>query len=168
MHRLIWNSKRTHVRLLFQINRWMVNTIWFRFDLIRFRKNISLCIIYVHFCLLIYGTEIDFSRQFYTKILSVATMYNFRYYITCDIISILWVKIYSQTFRAQSPLNPFWIWCNMLLTGLHHSPVVSIPLLLFSNSSILPFHFPLFFSPLRARELGPIIIDMSTKWLGIQ
>ena len=38
MHRLIWNQ--TDVRLLFQINRCMVNKIWFRFDLIRFR-NIS-------------------------------------------------------------------------------------------------------------------------------
>ena len=34
----------------------------------------------------------------------------------------------------------------MLLTGLHHSPVVSIPLLL----------------PLRARELGEIIIIIAT------
>ena len=33
---------------------------------------------------------------------------------------------HSQTSRAQSPLNQFYTWCNMLLTGLHHSPVVSI------------------------------------------
>ena len=32
-------------------------------------------------------------------------------------------------------------WC-MLLTGLHHSPVVSIPLLLSTNSSIFPLHLP--------------------------
>ena len=32
------------VRLLFQINRCMVNTIWFRFDIIRFRKYFSLCV----------------------------------------------------------------------------------------------------------------------------
>ena len=32
MHRLIWNSKRTFVWI--QINRKMVNTIWFRIDLI--------------------------------------------------------------------------------------------------------------------------------------
>ena len=29
--------------------------------------------------------------------------------------------------RAQSPLNPFYTWCKMFLTGLHNSPVVSIP-----------------------------------------
>ena len=29
-----------------------------------------------------------------------------------------------QTSRAQSPLNPFYTWCNMFLTRLHHSPVV--------------------------------------------
>ena len=34
--RLIWNSKRT-------INRCMVNTIWFRFHLIRLRKDFSVC-----------------------------------------------------------------------------------------------------------------------------
>jgi len=31
------------VRLLFQINRKMVNTIGFRFDSIRFRKDFSVC-----------------------------------------------------------------------------------------------------------------------------
>ena len=31
------------VRLLFQINRCKVNTIWFRFNLIRFRKYFSVC-----------------------------------------------------------------------------------------------------------------------------
>jgi len=60
---------------------------------------------------------------------------------------------YSQASRAQSALNPFYTWCNMLLTGLHHSPVVSNPILLLSNPSILPLH-------LRARELGVIIIMM--------
>ena len=49
---------------------------------------------------------------------------------------------HSQTSRAQSPLNHFYTWCNTLLTGLHHSPVVSIPLFLPSNSSILPLHLP--------------------------
>ena len=49
---------------------------------------------------------------------------------------------HSQTSRTQSPLNPFYTWCNMLLTGLHHSPVVSISLLIPSNSSILSLHFP--------------------------
>ena len=34
-------AKRTSV--WFQINRKMVNTIWFRFELIRFRKDFSMC-----------------------------------------------------------------------------------------------------------------------------
>ena len=37
---LIWSSS---VRFLFQINRCMVNTIWFWFDLITFRKDFSVC-----------------------------------------------------------------------------------------------------------------------------
>ena len=40
---------------------------------------------------------------------------------------------------AQSPRNHSYTWCNMLLTGLHHSPVVSIPLLLPSNSPPPPY-----------------------------
>ena len=51
---------------------------------------------------------------------------------------------YSQTSCAQSPFNPFphgagycWLW-------LHHHPVVSILLLLPSNSFLLPLHlYPL-------------------------
>ena len=39
--RLIWNQ--TDVRLLFQINQKMVDTIWFRVDLIKFRKYFSVC-----------------------------------------------------------------------------------------------------------------------------
>ena len=39
--RVIWNQT-DRIRLLFQINPKMVNTILFRFDFIRFRKN-SLC-----------------------------------------------------------------------------------------------------------------------------
>ena len=27
--------------------------------------------------------------------------------------------------RGQYPLNHFYIWCNLLLAALHHSPVVS-------------------------------------------
>ena len=62
--------------------------------------------------------------------------------------------------KTQSPLNSYCIWYNTLLTGLHHSPVVSIPLLLLWNSTILPFHLPLPFSfpSLRARKLAAIII----------
>ena len=57
---------------------------------------------------------------------------------------------HSQISRDQTPFNLFYTWCNMLLTGLHRSPVVSIPLFLPTNSSILP-------TPLRARELEAII-----------
>ena len=39
--RLIWNQ--TDASVWFQINRKMVNTIWFRFDLIRFWKDFSAC-----------------------------------------------------------------------------------------------------------------------------
>ena len=39
--RLIRNTKQTFV--WFQINQCMVNTIWFRFDLIGFRKDFSVC-----------------------------------------------------------------------------------------------------------------------------
>ena len=39
--RLIRNTKQTFV--WFQINQCMVNTIWFRFDLIRFRIYFSVC-----------------------------------------------------------------------------------------------------------------------------
>ena len=46
----------------------------------------------------------------------------------------------------------------MFLTGLYHFPVVSLLLLLPSNSSMLPFHLPLSFSPLRTRESEAIII----------
>ena len=63
---------------------------------------------------------------------------------------------HSQTCRAQSALNPFHTW-YMLLTGLHRSSVVSIPLLLPSNSSIPPLH------PLRARELRAIVIITGRK-----
>ena len=49
-------------------------------------------------------------------------------------------------------------WCNMLLIGLHHSPVVDIPLLLPTNSSTLPFSF----FPLCAWELGAIIIIITS------
>ena len=63
---------------------------------------------------------------------------------------------HSQISRAQSPLNLFHTWCNMLLTGLHQSPVVSIPLLLPSKYSY--FTSLLSLPPLHARELGAIII----------
>ena len=62
---------------------------------------------------------------------------------------------HSQNSRAQSPLNPFYTWCNILLTELHHSSVVSIPLLLPSNSSIFPLQLPpLFHSLMCTRVRG--------------
>ena len=74
----------------------------------------------------------------------------------------------SQTSRAQSPLNNFYTWCNMLLTGLPHSPVVSIPLILPSNTSILLLHLTsLLPSPLSAWELGAIIIMLTRSSGGI-
>ena len=45
--------------------------------------------------------------------------------------------LHFQTYRAQSLLNPIFIWCDVLLNGSHHSSVVSIPLLLPSSSSTL-------------------------------
>ena len=41
--RLIWNSKRTASVCCSKVNRKMVNTIWFRFDLIRFRTYFTVC-----------------------------------------------------------------------------------------------------------------------------
>ena len=54
------------------------------------------------------------------------------------------LKILPLFSKLPSPIptQPFYTWCNMLLTGLHQSSVVSIPLLLPSNSSILFLHFP--------------------------
>ena len=78
-----------------------------------------------------------------------------------------WANSYhnANTSRAQYPLNPFYTWCNMLLTGLHNSSVVSITLLLHSNSSILSFTSPLSYPSLGARELGAkIIIIRSLKF----
>ena len=60
----------------------------------------------------------------------------------------------SQTSCAQLWLKPFYTWCNMLLTGLHHSSVVSIPLLLPSNSSILPLHIPTLLPTLTCARVG--------------
>ena len=42
-----FGTKRTSV--WFQINRKMINTIWFRFDLIRFRKDLSVCTVQGNF-----------------------------------------------------------------------------------------------------------------------
>ena len=50
--------------------------------------------------------------------------------------------------------NPFYTWCNMLLTGLHHSLVVGIPLFLPSNSSILPLYFLPLLSSLTFTRVG--------------
>ena len=60
----------------------------------------------------------------------------------------------SQTSRAQFPLNYFYTWCNMLLTGSHHSPVVRIPLIIPSTSFILPLHLPLYSSLVCTRVRG--------------
>ena len=65
---------------------------------------------------------------------------------------------HSQVSCAQSSLNHFYTLCNMLLTGLLHSPVVSIPLLLSSNSSILPLHLPPLLLSLTYRRVISYII----------
>ena len=54
----------------------------------------------------------------------------------------VWLKrcLYSQTSVAQSTLNHFFMWCEILLTRSHHSLLVSIPLILPTNSSILTLH----------------------------
>ena len=58
------------------------------------------------------------------------------------------LPLFSNYSRTQFTLNLFYKWCNMLLTGLHHSSVVIIPFLLPSNSSILPLHLPSLLPPL--------------------
>ena len=68
---------------------------------------------------------------------------------------------HSQTSCAQSPFDPFYAWSNMLLTGLHHSPVASIPLLLPSNSSILPLHLPPLLPSLTCRRVR----DNHHQWI---
>ena len=50
----------------------------------------------------------------------------------------------------------------MLLTGMHHSPVVNIPLLLPQVPPYSPLTSPLSFFPVCARELGEIIIIISS------
>ena len=59
---------------------------------------------------------------------------------------------HSQTSRTQSPLNQFYTWFNLLLTGLHHSFEVRITLHLPSNSSILTLQFPPLLSSTYVRE----------------
>ena len=58
---------------------------------------------------------------------------------------------YSQTSRAQSPLNHFYSWYNMLLTQSHSTP----PPLKFFNT---PLTSSLFFPSLRPRDIESIII----------
>ena len=57
--------------------------------------------------------------------------------------------------------NPHLHMGNMLVTGLHYSPVVSIPLLFPSNSSTLPHSLPPSYSPPYGQELWAIIIKHS-------
>ena len=71
-------------------------------------------------------------------------------YPVLDVGAILWSNdntlqcslVFIHISPAKSPLNHFYTWCNMLLTGLHHSTVVSISPLLLSNYSMLPLHLP--------------------------
>ena len=80
------------------------------------------------------------------------------------IVSIQFISFfiyYYIYFYYYFCVNHFYSWCNILLTDLQPSPVVSIPLLLPSNSSIFPLHLTLSFFLLCARELGAIITIIS-------
>ena len=61
-----------------------------------------------------------------------------------------------KTSRCQSPPHstPCFIWCDILLTGSHHFPVVNTPVLFPSNSSILPLQLPplIFLTRMRVRS----------------
>ena len=59
-----------------------------------------------------------------------------------------------KTSRAQYSLNRFYTLWNMLLTGLHHSLLVSVSLLLPTNSSILPLHLSPLLSSLTCVRVG--------------
>ena len=63
--------------------------------------------------------------------------------LLCNLYNLSWRDRDAGPKRCHySPLNSFYTWCSILLTGLHHSPVVSIPLLLPSNFSIVLLHRP--------------------------
>ena len=69
------------------------------------------------------------------------------------------VQIAATIFQTHS--NHFFTWCNMFLSGLHHSPVVRFPLFIPSNSSMLLLHLPSHFSsPLHVQEIGWFIIRL--------
>ena len=58
----------------FCIDRCMVNTIWFRFDLIRFRKNFSVCATN-----LLKASRLDWIRRLYLYINTYIYIYIYRY-----------------------------------------------------------------------------------------
>ena len=67
------------------------------------------------------------------------------------------LPLFSNLSRPNSSsLNLFFIWCNIFMSGSHHSPIVSIPLFLPSNSSTFHLHTPppslLFPMCMRARD----------------
>ena len=112
MFRLIWNQ--TDVRLLFQINREIVNTIWFRFDFIRFRKyflrkNIFRAIIILFFSKIVKVIDCWF--------LSNLKKYNRSHRLPFD-YELNWIqnfekiqlKIFSQFFFNS--LRIFWNVCK--------------------------------------------------------
>ena len=47
-----------------------------------------------------------------------------------------------SNFSCQIPTQPLLHMVHMFMTGLHHSPVVSIPLHIITNSFIFPLHLP--------------------------
>jgi len=115
--------------------------------------QVKLCVLYVEMC-----TSVSFPgciKHFFFCILTEtkACINRSSAFLTKTWTFSHYLTIHSQTSGAKSPLNPSYTWLNVLI-GLHYSPVVNIPLLLPSNSSILPLHLP----PLHARELEAIII----------
>ena len=111
--------------------------------------NFSLYIyIYIQICFLL-TSNYFWKKNGYSPLYSLLLAISFERckkniiidkYYTFYFLNIFFIHL--PLWVSKSPLNPFYTWYNMLLTGLHHSPVVSIPLLLQF------FHTPLHLSPL--------------------
>ena len=69
-------------------------------------------------------------------------VYSLATCVTCTEMPAQNAGTIVKPLLPNPPLNPFYTWCKMLLTELHHSPVDSIPFFLPSNSSIPHFTLP--------------------------
>ena len=58
-----------------------------------------------------------------------------------------------SNLSCSIPIQPFYIWCKMLLIGLHNFILVSITLFLPSNSSIFPLPLPPLLSLLKCTRV---------------